>query len=231
MSVEEINQKLKESFYYNEYEYQKENGILIKEETRAEGLHKILYKCPACRKESMASDGTELYCKECGKRWFFEENGELTSRSGETEFKSVPEWFEWERAEVRAEILAGTYSFSDTVDVHSLPRCNKFEPLGNATLTHTAESGFILEGFYRGEKYSIQRKPLETNSLHVEYDFPHIKPFDCVDISTEKDSFYCFPEKENVVTKLSLATEEIYKIHLDGVREARRRRQNGEENV
>jgi hypothetical protein len=39
-----------------------------------------------------------------------------------------------------------------------------------------------------------------------------------VDISTEKDSFYCFPTKENAVTKLSLATEEIYKIKLAEVR-------------
>jgi hypothetical protein len=31
-----------------------------------------------------------------------------------------------------------------------------------------------------------------------------------VDISTENDSFYCFPAKENVVTKLAFATEEIY---------------------
>jgi hypothetical protein len=42
-----------------------------------------------------------------------------------------------------------------------------------------------------------------------------------VDISTENDSFYCFPTKENVVTKLSLATEEIYKRKLRSVRIAK----------
>lgn len=224
MSVEEINRKLRESFYYNEYEYQKKEGILITENFRAEGLHKILYKCPACHKESMAFSGTEIYCKECGKRWELLECGELKAKSGETEYASVPAWFEWERAEVRAEISEGRYSFFDTVDVHSLPRCRKFEALGEAALSHTEEDGFVLEGFYRGKKYRIQRKPLETNSLHVEYDFPHIKPFDCVDISTENDSFYCFPQKENVVTKLSLATEEIYKIHLEKIRTARQKR-------
>jgi hypothetical protein len=31
-----------------------------------------------------------------------------------------------------------------------------------------------------------------------------------VDISTENDSFYCFPTKQNVVTKLAFATEIIY---------------------
>ena len=219
MSVSEINALLRKSFEYDEYRYQMENGIMIDEPFRAEGLHKILYKCPECLSESkMSSDGCEIFCRECGKRWRLNEDGSLSATEGKTEFSRVPDWFEWEREEVKREIEEGRYYFSDEVDVHSLPRCWRFEALGKATLTHSAESGFVLEGHYRGEDYRIQRTPLQTNSLHVEYDFPHIKPYDCVDISTEKDSFYCFPTKENVVTKLSLATEEIYKIKLAEVR-------------
>jgi len=44
----------------------------------------------------------------------------------------------------------------------------------------------------------------------VEYDYCYIKPYDCVDISTENDSFYCYPAKPNVITKLGFATEELY---------------------
>ena len=219
MSAEEINALLRKAFEYDEYRYQMENGIKIDEPYRAEGLHKILYKCPECMSESkISSDGCEIFCRECGKRWRLNEDGSLSATEGETKFSRVPDWFEWEREEVRREIEEGRYYFSDEVDVHSLPRCWRFEALGKATLTHSVDGGFVLEGHYRGEDYRIQRMPLQTNSLHVEYDFPHIKPYDCVDISTEKDSFYCFPTKENVVTKLSLATEEIYKIKLADVR-------------
>ena len=91
-----------------------------------------------------------------------------------------------------------------------MPRCWKFEKLGKAKISHDAVNGFVLEGFYNGMPYRIQRKPQETNSLHIEYDYCYIKPFDCVDISTENDSFYCYPVKQNVVTKLAFATEEIY---------------------
>ena len=221
MTADEINKLLRESFVYDEYKYQEDERIAITEPYSAEGIHKILYKCPHCREESkMASKGAELFCKACGKRWVLDEFGKLKALAGETEFSHVPDWFEWEREEVRLEILEGRYFFSDEVDVHSMPRCWKFEPLGKARLTHSVDEGFLLEGSYNGEKYSISRMPLQTNSLHVEYDFPHIKPYDCVDISTENDSFYCFPSKENVVTKLSLATEEIYKIKLKKVREA-----------
>ena len=222
MSTDEVNAALRQAFEYDDYRYQKENGIRITETFRAQGMHKILYQCPHCMSETgMASEGAELFCRDCGKRWTLQENGTLQANEGETEFAHVPDWFAWEREQVRAEIERGEYYFSDEVDVHSLPRCWSFEPLGKAILTHDPENGFVLTGHYRGQDYRIQREPLQINSLHVEYDFPHIKPFDCVDISTENDSFYCFPTKQNVVTKLAFATEIIYQRKEQ---EARQRR-------
>ena len=222
LSVDEINAGLKRAFEYDDYKYQLDNGILITEPNRAEGIHKILYQCPACKTEfKMASEGAELYCTECGKRWTLLENGQLEAREGETEFSHVPDWFEWERENVRREVREGRYSFTDEVDVYSLRRTDKFIPLGNAKISHTIEDGFVLEGNYRGADFRVQRMPLEINSLHVEYDFPHIKPYDCFDISTEDDSFYCYPTKENVVTKLGFATEEIYRLHYEKIRAKR----------
>ena len=116
----------------------------------------------------------------------------------------------------------GTYHFEDEVEVYSLPRCYKYEPLGFAKLTHTIEDGFILEGHYRGQDYKIHRMPLQTNSLHIEYDFLRIKPFDLVDISTENDSFYCYTTKPDVITKLAFATEEIYQLALENRRNAKK---------
>ena len=225
MSVEEINAAVREALSYDDYRYQRENNILITEKCRAEGLHKVLYQCPHCMAESkMASEGAEIFCTECGKRWTLLENGSLKANDGETEFEYVPDWFYWEREQVKLQIESGEYSFSDEVDVYSMPRCYRFEPLGKAKLTHDAENGFILEGEYRNAPYRIHRSPIQTNSLHVEYDFPHIKPFDCVDISTENDSFYCFPKKENVVTKLAFATEIIYGMHEQAALKTRKQK-------
>jgi len=215
MSVDEINAALKEAFAYDDYRYQKGNGILITEKTRAEGLHKILYQCPHCMAESkMDSKGTEIFCTACGKRWTLCENGELQACEGETEFVRVPDWFFWEREQVKQEITRGEYAFCDDVDVFSQPRCWKFEHLGAAKLSHDPENGFLLEGEYRGEKYYVHRAPWQNNSLHIEYDWCYVKPFDCLDISTENDSFYCYPTKQNVVTKLAFATEIIYERQL-----------------
>ncbi len=215
MSVEEINRTLRAALTYDDYRYQKANGIRITEPLRAEGLHKILYQCPHCTVQSkMASKGSELFCRSCGKRWQLGEDGSFSALDGKTEFSHIPDWFEWEREQVKCEIENGSYRYEDEVDVFSLPRCYRFEPLGSAKILHDVNEGFVLEGFCRGKPYRIQRKPLQINSLHVEYDFPHVKPFDCFDLSTESDSFYCYPAQENVLTKLAFATGIIHQKAL-----------------
>ena len=222
MSVAEINAILKQELNYDDYRYQKEAGIRITEPYRAEGLHKVLYQCPHCLAESkMDSKGAELFCTACGKRWVWEETGELRALEGETEFDHIPDWFEWERQQVRKQIEEGTYSFEDEVEVFSLPRVMRYIPLGKAKLTHDPVNGFQLEGHYRGERYYIHREPAQSNSLHVEYDFGPIDKKDYVDISTENDSFYCRPTGKNVITKLSFATEEIYQRTMQQKKEAK----------
>lgn len=211
MSVEEINAAVKEALQYDDYRYQKENGIKINEPTRAEGLHKVLYQCPHCKTEfSMNSKGEELFCEHCGKRWVWQADGYIRAISGETEFDHIPDWYNWEKSEVQKQIANGSYSFEDEVEVFSLPRVWRYIPLGKAKLTHDINEGFVLEGFYRDQKWRVHRLPQQMNSLHVEYDFGPLKKFDYVDISNENDSFYCRLTNRNRLTKLAFATEEIY---------------------
>ena len=212
MSAKEINDFIKAEMTYDDYKYQKENGILITEPKRAEGLHKVLYQCPHCKTEfKMNSTGSEIFCEECGKRWNLCEDGSLKAVEGETEFSHVPDWFEWERAEVKRQIENGEYSFEDDVEIYSQPGCYSFPYLGKGTLTHNEKYGFVVRGHYNGEDFCIHRTPIQTNSLHVEYNFGKIKPMaDCIDVSTEEDSFYCYPTKKNVATKIAFATEIFY---------------------
>ena len=211
MSVQEINETLRKALAYDEYQYQKDNGIRITEPFRAEGLHKILYQCPHCGQEfHMHSEGAELFCDACGKRWLWQEDGYLKAIEGETEFDHIPDWFAWERQQVSEQIDRGEYSFTQEVEVYSLPRVWRYIPLGKATLTHDMQTGWTLKGHYRGEDYHINRQCAQTNSLHVEYDFGPLKSKDFVDISTENDSFYCHITTPGMITKLGFATEELY---------------------
>lgn len=207
MSVEEIDKVIRETFVYDEYEYQK-NNIIITEKYRVEGLHKVLYQCPHWLKESKMNSSEEY-----GKRWNFNEDGTLSALSGETEFSHVPDWFEWQRANVIQEVEEGRYSFEDDVDAHSLPRTSKVMHLGSAKVVHDKKN-LIFKGFYKKQEYRIIREPLMANSLHVEYDYCHIKPYDCFDITTKDDCYFCYPKKQNVITNLGFATEAIYQYNF-----------------
>jgi len=214
-SVEEIGRIIREAMTYDEYKWQKDNNIHITEPHRAEGLHKVLYQCPHCLTESrMTSSGSILRCETCGKEWEMDTLGQLRALEGETEFSHIPDWFEWEREQVRKQLEAGTYHFEDEVEVYSLPHAWRFQKLGKAKLTHSMADGFIVEGEYNGSPYRIHRPPLGMYGVHIEYDYCYLRPEDCIDISTDNDSLYCYPVKQNVVTKLSFATEELYKIKM-----------------
>lgn len=216
MTVEEINETIRKEFIYDDYQYQKDNNIIIKNKTRAEGLHRILYQCPHCHKEfSMNSKLDEIYCEECGKRWKLTETGYLVGNDGVTEFDHIPNWYKWQIENVKLQVENGTYNYIDEVDVFSLPRCKKFYKLGKAKISHSIDKGFILDGHYRKADYKIIRSPLESDSLHVEYDYYRIRRDDCFVINIEDDCYFCYPKNKRVVTKLAIATEEIYKYNLN----------------
>ena len=91
MSAVDIQAKLVEAMQYDEYKWQREQGIRITEPNRAEGLHKILYQCPHCMTEHrMRSSGITLRCEVCGKEWEMSELGSFRQRSERPSFPIFP---------------------------------------------------------------------------------------------------------------------------------------------
>lgn len=220
LSVDEINQIIEREFQYDDYKWQKDNNIRITEKYRAHGLHKILYQCPHCLAEGKTtSSGVTLTCNACGKVWEMTEFGELCAKDGKTEFSHIPDWYSWQRENVRNELLSGNYKYCDEVKVYGFPGVDKYYNLGRATVTHDLENGFVITGQYNGSNYRISRGVKSHYSLHIEYEFGHLKGVDCFEVPTKNDSIYCVPTEEYMVTKLSLATEEAFKIATKKIKE------------
>ena len=209
---DEINARLVEAFQYDEYAWQKARGIRVTYPKRAEGLEKVLYQCPHCQTEyRMASEGTALFCRACGKRWQYTELGELAAEAGETEFSHIPDWYEWERINVRREVEAGTYDSGELpVLVRSLPNAKRFIELGEGVLHHDMH-GFSVRGTDRdGDPFSMDIPKAMQYSCHIEYEYLG-KYGDCVDLNTLDDTWYIYPHDcDFAVTKMALATEELY---------------------
>jgi len=223
-STDEINRILVDAFQYDDFAWQKERGIRITYPRRAEGLHKVLYQCPCCGTEfEMESSGSILRCRHCGKEWELTELSELRAvRAGQgeeepvTEFTHIPDWYEWERLQVRREVEAGTYSSGDLpVHVDTLPK-DRFYRLGNGVFRHDM-NGFHVEGTdVDGDPFRMDIPVSAAYSVHIEYEYLG-KFGDCIDLNTLTDTWYTYPEvapfhgaRPFSVTKIALATEELY---------------------
>ena len=214
LSGDEINRMIVNAFQYDDFKWQKDNGIRVRYKDRAVGLEKILYQCPDCGKEfAMTSDGDILRCSNCNASWRMTEFGELVRESGagELTFSHIPDWYEWERGNVRNEVRNGVYSSGKLpVHVRSLPNAKKFIDIGSGYLTHDKEGFRVSVTDSDGDVHELIIPAQSTYSLHIEYEYL-FKFGDCVDLNTLTDTWYVYPEgKDYAVTKMALATEEIY---------------------
>ncbi len=213
-SYDEINQAINREFQYDDFKWQLDNKIEINYPKRAEGLHKVLYQCPKCGTEyKMSSHENKLVCNSCNKTWIMDKFSRLSGDDGVTEFSHIPDWYEWQRSNVKSEVENGTYGISLNVRVDSLPNAKRFIDLGKAKLTHDM-NGFLLEGVYNGEPYKVEKNVPSLYSCHIEYNYLG-KHGDCVDLNTANDTLYIYPEGNDFsVTKIALATEELYKNEM-----------------
>ncbi len=212
LSVEEINKRINDAFIYDDYAWQKEKGVKISEVFRAEGLEKVLYKCPACLVEGkMKGNGPILKCHSCQKEYFMETDGTMSAIVGDTEFSHIPAWHEWQREEVLKEILNGTYHFEHEVSIDSLPNSTGFFNLGKGILKHD-KNGFVIHGkSHEGEEYTLTKTPEEHYSIHIEFNY--FGRGDVISLSYPRDTYYFSShDPDFLVTKAHFATEELHKL-------------------
>ena len=214
-SADEINEKIVAAFQYDDFAWQKERNIRTSYPKRAEGLHKVLYQCPSCGTEyRMSTEGCQIRCNACEKSWTMLENGELSADCGATEFSHIPDWYEWERKNVRREVENETYdSGLLPVRVDSLPNAKKFIHLGEGIMRHDM-NGFSVWGTdWEGSPFEMVKPVASLYSCHIEYEYLG-KYGDCVDLNTLEDTWYIYPHDcDFSVTKMALATEELYFAH------------------
>lgn len=210
MTAEEIQATIEKAFEKDEYKWQVEKGYHIKCKRRANGLHKILYKCPACGAEfKTKSEGIHLWCEACGAKWEMDTLSRLHGVNTDKGFSHVPDWYQWEREEVRKEVVAGTYRFEDDVRVEDYYSTRVgFVNAGTAHVVHD-ENGFTFEGVVDGKPFSLNKPVSSMYSVHIEYDF--LKRGDCFDIATDETSYFMYLKTaQNYLTKLHFAVEELY---------------------
>ena len=209
-TVKELSDGIDEAFKFDHFQWQKEHALEINDDFRADGLHRILYKCAACGTEGkMEGRGTMLTCHHCGKQHELTTLGELRALDGQTEISHIPDYYRWEREQVRQEILDGTYKTDTGVTIAMQVDYKAIYMVGEGHLTHD-RNGFRLTGC--DGKLQYTQKPQACYSLYADYYWYEIA--DCVCIGDNEVHYFLFPKKEDVsVAKMRLATEEMYKLY------------------
>jgi len=208
MTVAELDDKLDQAFSFDNFAWQQKNDITIQEPFRADGLNRILYRCPHCGAEGKTEGkGITLKCHNCGAEYELTEQGKLRALNVEGLFDHVPHWYAWQREQVRKELENGSYLLDTEVDIGMMVDYKAIYMVGSGRLTHTAE-GFTLTGCDGKLKYS--QGPLACYSLYADYYWYEIGDVIC--IGNNDVLYYCFPKGGDVVAKTRIATEELYKL-------------------
>ena len=207
-SVDELDALLEEAFSFDNFAWQRDNKVSIDVPFRADGLHRILYKCPCCGEEGkMEGKGIHLTCHSCGKKWEMDEYGQLAALEGETEFPHIPDWYTWERECVRKELEDGTYRLDEDVRISIQVNLNGVCDIGRGRLVHDRD-GFHLTG--ADGKLDYKQSPVASHTLYSDYYWYEIG--DVIGIGDNEFSYFCFPNEKVSVSKVRLATEELYKM-------------------
>ena len=209
-SAEELNEILKREFTIDNFTWQKENEVRIKEAFRADYLHRALYKCPHCKAEGkMLGKGIKLKCNECGAEYEMDELSALKATNTETVFSHVPDWYAWQRACVREEIESGEYHLSTPVRILMGVDTKHIYDVGEGVLTHSTE-GFHLVGCDGELDYT--QKVQASYSLYSDFNWYEVGDVIC--IGNSKALYYCLPQSPDVsVAKVTIAAEELYKLN------------------
>ena len=206
-SIDELNEILRQEFTFDNWKWQLDNKIKITEPFRADYLNRVLYKCRSCGCEGkMTGHGTTLTCGNCNTQWTLREDGQLEQNETK-QLSAVPDWFHWEREQVRSEITAGTYSLDTPVEIYMLVNTKAIYHVGQGKLIHN-NNGFVLDGC--DGKLHYEQGPHASYSLYSDYYWYEIGDMIC--IGDMKTLYYCFPKQSgDIVAKARIATEELYK--------------------
>ena len=214
ISKEDIKEKTSEElmdivnkyFSFDNYKWQQENKIRVKENFRADYLNRVLYKCPHCLEENMEGKGISLTCKNCANEYILDEHGYLKNTKNETIFDSVPKWYKWERECVKKEIEEDKYLLDEIVDIYALKDFKCIYKLSKGRLVHN-KNGFSL---YIDNKLIYSQPANHSYTLNSDLNWYEIG--DVIGIGDNDVRYYCVINKEkDVALKARLATEELFK--------------------
>ena len=214
LSEDEIYKMLLDKISYNDFAYNRvARNKYVGKKPNADGIDKILYKCPDCESEhTLRVEGDTVKCESCGFAVRINEYYDLVPVSGKRCPRDIDLWYKWQRKCVAREIEDGAFHMTLTGSLCELrldklrksPDDRRTLSVGEARLTR---DGLTFTGTLDGEQ--------------VRFDFPakSIYSLTCstkgfLEFYHNNDYFMIVPDsKVTGLIKWTLASEEIHNIY------------------
>ena len=184
-----------------------ENRKISRCHKRAEGLEKILYKCPRCGAEfKNVTKGNVMKCTQCGNTVEYGRDGILHAIKGKT-FDYISDWYDFERQDLKEQVTDENFRLEGEVALYvNNEKLNKFVKDGEGTLS-VSKDGIQYVG-ETGENKSLEFKIENRGTIAF-------KMGENLEVS-EDGNIYRFAFTEGLFsTKFVLAIEELHKRYFD----------------
>lgn len=122
----------------------------------------------------------------------------------------IPDYYRWERQQVRQDILDGNYKLDADVEIAMQVDYKAIYKVGEGHLIHD-NTGFTLTGCDGKLRYT--QKPQAGFGLYADYYWYEIGDVIC--IGDTDVHYFLFPKGGEPVAKIRLATEEMFKLYKE----------------
>lgn len=135
MTADEIYKAITDDLYEDAYVRQKEEMKPYRGKNLAENLENLMFICPSCgKKDVFESAGDNVYCRECGLTYTYDEYGMLHGGK----FSTVKEFADWQKSQIATDVSRGiAYHAKD--GVLSTVKEHKEEPVTTGELCISPE--------------------------------------------------------------------------------------------
>ena len=218
MTPKEIDDKINEVFWHDDYEWNKTARVKFKTKKNAcNRLDDLIYKCPKCGKEfTMVAKGDKIYCTECGSGGSLDDYYDFHKLTPDSKLPVSPSaWVAWQRIQVINEIRKDpNFHFEVHCQMGELPKYKLIKdnkkislPCGEGTLSFDHQ-GIHFKGLKHGEPFEF------TLSYEVYYTILIENECDLVSFYVGED-YYDFKPGTKCVGKILLIVEEMHRLHVN----------------
>ncbi len=208
-SLEEIRLNLETKFYYNDFEWQKENRVTFKGKRLAEGLENILYLCPTCKSEfTLKTKKNKITCSNCSLDVTLNNHYEFKS----SDFlvpANIRDWFLLQKEYEKEKVANPNYELKEKVTLKLPdPKGRGFKIVGGGTCRFTHEGLFYkgtINDVIIDKLFKIQNIPAIPFGANVNFEAYH-----------DGTLYYFVPKSPQHSVKWSVVGEALYNKYLEG---------------